>query len=81
MTRSGRERLLYAAAALVVLGLTLLWSATITYACPDMPAPGSPHCDAQGGTEMVIRTIVVLVGAFAAGWLASRALLRTRQRQ
>ena len=77
MTRSGHARVLYAAAALVVLALTVLWAGTITYTCPDMPETGSPRCDAQGGTEMVIRTIVVLLGAFAAGWLASRALLRT----
>ena len=81
MQRSRGARLAYGVAALVVLALSVLWFSAVTYTCPDSVGTTYSDCDGQGGVEMVIRTIVAVLGAFAAGWLASRALLRTTPRR
>jgi len=64
-----------------VLLATLLWCFTITYTCPDsVGMTTSTGCDAQGGVEMVTRTIVAVIGFGFALWFAVKAVRATPRR-
>ena len=80
MVRSRGVRWAYAIAALVTTALSVLWFGSVTYTCPDSDGSADYVCDGQGGTEMVLRTIVAVIGFGFAGWLLSRAVRRTTPR-